>query len=205
MQSISRYQHNPLVLFLGSALDVMRREACLSGELETGGTLLGVILGWLILVTHATAPGPRARHRAAMFEADIPYQQEELDRITYRYGGVRYVGEWHKHPSGLHRPSGVDAGGVREILNDPDYDVEQLLFPIVTCDRRSGFEIHPYLMARGWSDFASLKWEELPLWLDADLCFDQDAGSLFTDPEDESNRPSGLDVIKKLFWRQRHV
>ncbi len=188
-----------LVMIFRSALDVIRRESQRSGKVETGGTLIGVDDGRMILVTHATAPGEGARHQSACFQADVPYQQEQLNQTNTQFGCVGYVGEWHKHPSGMTRPSAGDQGGVRDILADPDYGVSRLLFPIVTCDRQSGFAVHPYLMSHDEEEFERVRWRDLPFWLSPDRCFIRDSSHLF-----HRLRPNRVDPPEELDWRESH-
>lgn len=162
----------PAVLILSQALDVIRRES-LKFDVETGGILLGSkTREGTILVTHATPPGPNAVHNAVYFKRDVQYQQKILDGLHLRYG-TEYLGEWHKHPRTLPVPSEGDRHGVIDLLNDSDYNVESILFPIVICERDLGFQIHPFYMAKNdhYAQFRPLKWQEIALALDRDHVF----------------------------------
>jgi integrative and conjugative element protein (TIGR02256 family) len=162
----------PTVFILRQAMDVIRREALLS-DIETGGILIGSRSeNGSILVTHATSPGPVAVHNAVYFQRDVAYQQAELNRLHEQYG-VQYLGEWHKHPRSLPVPSGGDATGVRELLADPDYGVDSILFPIVICEKDLGFQLHPFYVSRKDSSmqFHPMVWEELPLAFEPDRVF----------------------------------
>ncbi|MEI8195847.1 MAG: Mov34/MPN/PAD-1 family protein [Phycisphaerae bacterium] len=164
----------PLVLILRQAMDVIRREA-LAFDVETGGILVGAKAGeGAILVTHATPPGPKAVHNAVYFQRDVAFQQAALNGLHQRYG-VQYLGEWHKHPRGLPVPSGGDLQGVKELLSDPDYGVDAILFPIVICEPDLGFRFHPFYITNREADirFRPFPWRE--------LAFDVDLDRVFTD------------------------
>lgn len=163
----------PTVFILRQAMDVIRREA-LKFEIETGGILIGSrSQDGDILVTHATPPGPAAVHNAVYFKRDVAYQQAALNSLHRRYG-VQYIGEWHKHPRNLPVPSRGDMQGVYDLLADPDYGVNDLLFPIVICEPDIGFQIHPFYVSNSSieSAFQPMKWHEFPLSVDADQVFE---------------------------------
>jgi len=89
------------------------RELCAQAErerpCETGGMLLGWRVGDQIAIVRAIAPGPRAKRERECFEADGPWQQEQL-AAAYEESGrtVTYLGDWHSHPRGPARPSARD-------------------------------------------------------------------------------------------------
>jgi len=164
--------HLPTVFILRQAMDVIRREA-LKFDIETGGILIGSrSADGAVLVTHATPPGPAAVHNAVYFKRDVAYQQAALNSLHRRYG-VQYLGEWHKHPRNLPVPSGGDFQGVRDLLADPDYGVNDLLFPIIICEPDLGFQIHPFYVCKMdiQAAFQPMKWYELPLAVDMDQVF----------------------------------
>lgn len=165
----------PTVFILRQAMDVIRREA-LKFDIETGGILIGSRSpDGAILVTHATPPGPNAVHNAVYFKRDVAYQQAALNSLHRRYG-VQYLGEWHKHPRNLPVPSGGDFQGVCDLLHDPDYGVNDLLFPIIICEPDLGFQIHPFYISSSniEATFQSMQWHELPLSVDVDHVFEKD-------------------------------
>jgi len=89
------------------------RELCTQAERErpseTGGMLLGWRVGDEIAIVSAIAAGPGAKHTRESFEADGPWQQEQL-AAAYEESGrtVTYLGDWHSHPRGPARPSARD-------------------------------------------------------------------------------------------------
>lgn len=164
----------PTVFILRQAMDVIRREA-LGSDVETGGILIGARSGdGALLVTHATPPGPQAVHHAYYFQRDVAYQQTLLQMLHEQYG-VQYLGEWHKHPRNLPVPSGGDANGVHELLHDPDYGVDGILFPIIICESDLGFQLHPFYVTRLDPEmhFHPMKWHEINLAMEPDRAFTQ--------------------------------
>jgi integrative and conjugative element protein (TIGR02256 family) len=162
----------PAVFILSQAMDVIRREA-LKFDVETGGILVGArSKDGATLVTHATPPGPKAVHNAIYFQRDVAFQQTALNELHERFG-AQYLGEWHKHPRSLPVPSEGDLAGVKELLADPDYGVDAILFPIVICERDLGFQIHPFYATNreAGTRFHPLKWHELTMSLELDRVF----------------------------------
>ena len=105
-------------------------------HLETGGLLLGTTSDSNRLVTHATPPGPKAIHQEGMFGKDMDFSQAILNHLAQKTG-VDYVGEWHKHPPFLKRPSQGDRQNAVAILQDSDYQTNGILvFPIWIRERR---------------------------------------------------------------------
>src|SRR5688500_8918429 len=101
----------PHVLVLKSVLAEIEKEidAYRHSNIETGGILVGARLDdEVILVIGATGPGPRAEHHAAEYALDHVYAQRKLDLYTAKYPDTDYVGEWHRHPGNMDRPSRGD-------------------------------------------------------------------------------------------------
>lgn len=162
----------PIVFILRQAMDVIRREA-LKFDVETGGILIGTrSKDGAILVTHATPPGPAAIHNAIYFQRDVAFQQAALTNLNRRYN-VQYLGEWHKNPRGLPVPSSGDFVNVKKLLADPDYGVNDLLFPIIICEQDLGFQIHFFYIATEniQAGFLPIAWHELTLSIDSDWVF----------------------------------
>lgn len=100
---------------------VIRLEAFRFRFLETGGVLFGYRTDEDdIVVTEATGPGPKARHRRSSFEPDTAYCQARLVSTYERTGGtISYLGEWHTHPYGSTRPSQQDLRSMLILAEDP--------------------------------------------------------------------------------------
>lgn len=101
----------------------MRREAERSYPRESGGVLLGYIDAEdakQIEVLKQIGPGPDARHEPHRFEPDGEWQAQ-LIAATYENSGriVTYLGDWHSHPRGGRKPSGLDRSTARKIAGSP--------------------------------------------------------------------------------------
>lgn len=127
----------PTITVFSSVLRFIEEQVrAVPDHLETGGLLLGTALDNGRLVTHATPPGPKAIHQEGMFGKDLDFSQAILNHLATKTG-VDYVGEWHKHPPFLKRPSQGDRQNAVAILQDSDYQTNgMLVFPIWIRERR---------------------------------------------------------------------
>src|SRR5947209_2433384 len=98
----------PVVVVGPRVLEAMREETQRFARTnqETGGILFGK---WIdartVVLIAATGAGPRADHQQYTFAVDVDYANAELDRLRAKYPGADFLGEWHKHPPTLDRPS----------------------------------------------------------------------------------------------------
>ena len=93
-----------------NVLSTMKAESAKSGDIETGGVLIGHrMANGEYTILRASKPGPNAIRTPIHFEKDEEYCQKELMNAFSELGeqGL-YLGEWHYHPSGGNKPSGVD-------------------------------------------------------------------------------------------------
>lgn len=101
-----------------AAIRTILAEATDRAPLETGGMLVGY-RGHdrpELVVTAATGPGPRARHRRYTFAPDGHWQQRLLAAIYEQSGRVTsYLGDWHSHPDGRPLPSTRDLKTARKV------------------------------------------------------------------------------------------
>jgi integrative and conjugative element protein (TIGR02256 family) len=102
-----------------NVLDEMKAEARQRFPEESGGVLLGYRYPGRrhpVRIIGQIGPGPNARHRRHRFEPDGAWQAEEIAR-AYAESGRRlaYLGDWHSHPNGGGRPSGLDRATARAI------------------------------------------------------------------------------------------
>lgn len=204
---MNEFEQIPTVFILRQAMDVIRRES-LKFDIETGGILIGSRSNdGAILVTHATPPGPEALHNEVFFKRDVVFQQAALNKIYRRYG-VQYLGEWHKHPRNLPVPSGGDFQGVRELLDDPDYGVNDLLFPIIICESDLGFQINPFYVSKKniRVGFIPMVWREITLAMDLDhtferaSSFDKAAEISATSNDSSEEKPDKITHDRKQSW-----
>lgn len=120
------------VLFSEEACQLIAKESLDSGELETGGALIGAwergLDGRLsVRVERATGPGPDASHSVSFFSPDLDHYRRRV--AYYRQHGLDYLGEWHKHPGAFDSLSSVDMSTARELMRDEGWPM--LLLPIV--------------------------------------------------------------------------
>lgn len=104
---------------------------------ETGGALLGWRDHNDAVVMRVLGPGPRAKHRLHSFEPDGAWQREQGARI-YRESGrtIAFIGDWHTHPLGGHKPSPQDEVAARVIAGDPLFRAPEPLSAIVARRQR---------------------------------------------------------------------
>ncbi|MCL5808114.1 MAG: Mov34/MPN/PAD-1 family protein [Deltaproteobacteria bacterium] len=143
-----RREGTPKIIIFSSVLRFIGEQVkAVPDHLETGGLLLGTVLDDGRLITHATPPGPEAIHQEGVFQKDLDFSQAILNHLA-RKTGVEYVGEWHKHPPFLKRPSHGDRQGAAAILQDSDYKTKgMLVFPIWIRERRgTPSSIHEHLI-----------------------------------------------------------
>lgn len=133
------------VLLTEESFVIIRREAAASGQIETGGILIGFRNETgNIVVVRATGPGPKAVRTEARFEKDIEYCQQQLIESSQSLGlKGQYVGEWHYHPTGTNEPSGTDIKSLAEIARQVNYATDEPVMVIVSPDLELAFTIHP--------------------------------------------------------------
>ncbi len=129
--------HGSLIESVRLALSASTYMTTNSGEhapRETGGLLIGYVVGATLHVVEASPPGPHAEHRATAFTRDGAFSQRLLDaRVSASDGVHDYVGEWHSHPFAM-GPSAKDVASMRRISMRSSY---QCPFPVMLLCRRS--------------------------------------------------------------------
>jgi len=126
--------------------DFIRRESGASGEVETGGVLVGKrTKGVGVVVTGASGPGPKAVRSRCEFRRDVAHCQRFLDEAAKEQGDAGlYIGEWHYHPHGPTHPSNQDIRSLSEIAEQPEYLTERPVSLIVGPDGGIGCTVHPF-------------------------------------------------------------
>jgi len=139
----------------------MMNECEYSHGIETGGILIGKkIAGRFTVVFFALGPGIHTRRTHNRFSPDIHWQQAILDRLFNRHG-VNYVGSYHLHPVDDCRPSFIDLKAARQIVSDPEWDVTEAIFPIISVlDNEMRFS--PYYISRNSKNFQLIDWQIMP-------------------------------------------
>jgi integrative and conjugative element protein (TIGR02256 family) len=129
----------------------MRSECFRYPFLETGGILIGAANGGNIIVPLIIGSGPGAVRSPVRFKPDVEWQQERLDKYFENYG-LNYVGSFHRHPGGYTRPSLADHKTAMRILSDPDWAVDEIVFPIIIFEAAT-FVVYPYYICRNKPEF----------------------------------------------------
>jgi len=108
------------VVVLAAVLAAMRAAAADAFPNETGGLLMGFVRAGRAEVTTVIGAGPQAVMKRRSFTPDRDWQYEQIDRLFYETdGAIRYLGEWHSHPSGSTSLSGLDRSLLGEIAEAP--------------------------------------------------------------------------------------
>ncbi len=113
---------------------------CAVTEGETGGMLVGHIReaegSVEYEVMHATPPGHDSRLASHRFTRGSDFAKRRLDYLANKFG-VRYLGEWHKHPApDAPRASNTDRATMRAIARKPAYDIRLPVLAIANEDGR---------------------------------------------------------------------
>jgi integrative and conjugative element protein (TIGR02256 family) len=117
---------------------------------ETGGMLVGYRTAADVradlVVTHAIEAGPNAKRARTRFVPDGRWQQEQLEHLYETTDRIStYLGDWHTHPRGGVRPSGVDHKTFERVAATPDARAPHPLILIVSL-RRSRQEAAAYTL-----------------------------------------------------------
>ena len=119
---------------------------CAATEGETGGMLLGHLRTSRDCLeyeaTHATPPGPDSVCGPTNFTRDSEFADCRLRYLANKFG-VRYLGEWHKHPvADAPTASPKDRRTMRAIARKPAYDID---FPILIIANEDGDTMTVYV------------------------------------------------------------
>lgn len=114
-------------------MQTIRQETLKYPDLETGGALFGWRDVDQCVIACAGDPGPRARHRRYLFEADRGHNQKLINRIHDKSEGVyRFLGSWHSHPGTSREPSKRDRTTAGEIAADSKVNLPEPLIVIIS-------------------------------------------------------------------------
>jgi len=129
---------------LKDVLDFIKLESAESGDIETGGVLIGHRLAnGEYAILRASKPGPNAIRTITRFEKDEEYCQKELlDAFDELEEQGLYLGEWHYHPSGGSEPSGLDIKSLTEIAAQDNYRIDKPIMIILSPKLEYAITIH---------------------------------------------------------------
>lgn len=122
-------------------------------RVETGGLLYGQrddVLK-IIWVDSATEPPPDSEASEDYFICGIEGTKKFSElKNKWSRGLTKCVGTWHTHPKSMPFPSGIDLGGMAQILFSEDFSRKRSLLMIIRPDR-TDYRIGGYLFEK--SDF----------------------------------------------------
>ncbi len=149
------------VLVIGQRPARLFDEECLRRPAEeTGAVLSGVFTPHAIVVPCLIPAGPRAYHARTGFSPDCAFQQLLLDWI-FAHLGLNFVGEVHRHPGSLDRPSRYDLKTARGIVTSNEWDTPKAVFPIAVIENGHA-RMRAYYMTREEPDFREIPIEIVP-------------------------------------------
>jgi len=139
------------ILLAEAVLAGMEEEAGRHAPDESGGVLLGYAGRddpRVVTVLFQVGPGPDAVHLPHRFEPDGPWQEREIAAISERSGGVAtYLGDWHSHPGGSGRPSGLDRSTARQIARTSEARCPHPLM-VILAGGQDNWEIAAHRLGR---------------------------------------------------------
>lgn len=101
-------------------------------HVETGGILIGRILGRRVWITQATTGGPNAIRRPHEFVRDPEFCQARLqEAYAATEGAETYIGEWHRHCTRGTNLSEPDLLAMAQIATTPTYQTPNPIFLVV--------------------------------------------------------------------------
>jgi len=143
-----------------TAFEEMKKECLTYAMVETGGILIGRLVGDEIIVPFSIGSGLEAVRTPFSYEPDVDWQQKMLDGLFDKFK-LNYVGSYHKHPHYMTYPSRIDYVAAMHILSSSDWGVSQIIFPIVVSN---GHEIlvYPYYISRNAKAFRLIPMNVIP-------------------------------------------
>ncbi len=126
------------------AYELMKKESSDSNSVETGGVLIGhKASGGQYIIMRATGPGPKSTRTKTLFEKDVDYCQNELEKAFEELNDKGlYLGEWHYHPHGSNKPSGLDIKSLTEIADQNNYRIDKPVMIIFSPSLEFALTIH---------------------------------------------------------------
>lgn len=91
-------------------------------------------------------PGPLAEHSRWQFTPDSEWQAARIAEAWTRNHSIEYLGDWHTHPDGPARFSGLDVSTAQQIAVSPDARQPNPVMLVVALSARRG----PRLAAGRW-------------------------------------------------------
>lgn len=114
-------------------------------NIETGGILIGPQSHQKIItdVIPSTAYAEREACTYYQSEEDVRILNQQL--MQYQARGYEFRGYFHRHPAGLDQLSHGDRVTCAEILNDPNYKINNRLLMCIITESNSKFPVFSYV------------------------------------------------------------
>lgn len=128
--------------FGDAPLKELARLCTKSGELETGGVLIGYYTNDLstAVVTELTGPPKDSKRGHSWFFRGVAGLKELLAQRWRQPRKHHYIGEWHYHPANHVEPSQEDITQLIEISKNQDYHCKE---PLMIIAGRGSKEFRP--------------------------------------------------------------
>jgi len=145
-------------IFSLEAVSSMLSESYRRGNsIETGGILIGLKNNKRI-VTDIINSSAFAERRAATYyqsEQDVRIINQQLSQ--FQANGYDFNGYWHRHPSGLYQLSSGDEATCVEILQSPNYKINNRLLMCIVTESDKDFPVFGYLVSLGRNNQVVIK------------------------------------------------
>lgn len=126
-----------------------------SPDRETGGVLLGEHVDEKILVHFASGPGNRSKRMRNGIVLDVEYAQGCIDTASAMSGRrIRFLGEWHSHPTPPYTPSGKDVGALKRLASSPTANIDVPVIVIAGLDEEDNLNGKAYVWSAGITEIA---------------------------------------------------
>lgn len=117
------------------ALEFIKTESQRMAPKETGGLLLGYRAAEDVIITMATGPGPKSKHKSSSYLPDNNFDSDQIAEIYRNTDGViTYLGDWHSHPKG---GSGLSNDDIITLMNISTYEPARASKPIMLIAAKS--------------------------------------------------------------------
>ena len=143
-------EQSSIVISPAARASILRLASVSEDGRETGGILLGrgPETEGVVWVEIAGDPGPGAERRPDFFLRDLGHARVLAEKAWTASRAI-WIGEWHTHPLGGHRPSPSDLSTYLRLLATSELQFELFVSIIVTADAGEGWarpRLWPWLL-----------------------------------------------------------
>lgn len=133
---------------------------------EAGGNeVCGILAGYfrddgIVEVVAASDVGPKAKGTPNGCWRDVEYVQKWIDEKLAQDANLRYVGEWHSHPSADTKPSHIDVESLMGIAASENYLCPTPIMIVLGLSDQREVSTSAYSFAVG-RPYKEIEWEEI--------------------------------------------